>query len=33
MIRDRGSNFTTAFDMVLAVAGIRTVLGNVATPR
>jgi putative transposase len=33
MIRDRGSNFTTAFDMVLAVAGIRTVLGDVATPR
>ena len=26
MIRDRGSNFTTAFDAVLADAGIRTVL-------
>jgi putative transposase len=33
MIRDRGSNFTTAFDAVLADAGIRTVLCNVATPR
>jgi putative transposase len=33
MIRDRGSNFTTAFDAVLADAGIRTVLGNVRTPR
>ena len=33
MIRDRGSNFTTAFDAVLAGAGIRTVLCNVATPR
>jgi putative transposase len=33
MIRDRGSNFTTAFDTVLADAGIRTVLCNVATPR
>ena len=33
MIRDRGSNFTAAFDMVLAEAGIWTVLGNVATPR
>jgi hypothetical protein len=26
MIRDRGSNFTAAFDAVLADAGIRTVL-------
>jgi putative transposase len=33
MIRDRGSNFTTAFDAVLAAAGIRTVLCNVQTPR
>jgi putative transposase len=33
MIRDRGSNFTTAFDTVLADAGTRTVLCNVATPR
>jgi transposase len=33
MIRDRGSNFTAAFDMVLAEAGIRTVLCNVRTPR
>ena len=33
MIRDRGSNFTTAFGAVLADAGIRTVLGNVRTPR
>jgi putative transposase len=33
MIRDRGSNFTTAFDVVLADAGIRTVLCNVRTPR
>jgi putative transposase len=33
MIRDRGSNFTAAFDAVLADAGIRTVLGNVQTPR
>ena len=33
MIRDRGSNFTTAFDAVLAEAGIRTVLCNVRTPR
>ena len=30
MIRDRGSNFTAAFDAVLADAGIRTVLCNVA---
>ena len=33
MIRDRGSNFTAAFDAVLADAGIRTVLCNVGTPR
>jgi putative transposase len=33
MIRDRGPNFTPAFDAVLADAGIRTVLCNVATPR
>jgi hypothetical protein len=33
MIRDRGSNFTTAFDAVLADAGIRTALCNVQTPR
>src|SRR5712691_11586044 len=33
MIRDRGSNFTAAFDAVLADARIRTVLCNVATPR
>ena len=33
MIRDRGSNFTTALDTVLADAGIRTVLCNVRTPR
>jgi putative transposase len=33
MIRDRGSNFTAAFDAVLADAGVRTVLCNVATPR
>ena len=33
MIRDRGSNFTSAFDAVLADAGIRTVLGNIQTPR
>ena len=32
MIRDRGSNFTTAFDAVLAHAGIRTVLCNVGRP-
>src|ERR1017187_591240 len=33
MIRDRGPDFTTAFDAVLAGAGIRTVLCNVRTPR
>ena len=32
MIGDRGSNFTAAFDAVLADAGIRTVLCNVRTP-
>jgi hypothetical protein len=32
MIRDRGSNYTAAFDAVLADAGIRTVLCNVRTP-
>ena len=33
MIRDRGPNFTTAFDAVLADAGIRTVLCSIQTPR
>jgi transposase InsO family protein len=33
MIRDRGPDFTTAFDAILAGAGIRTVLCNVRTPR
>ena len=33
MIRDRGSNFTAAFDAALADGGIRTVLCNVRTPR
>jgi putative transposase len=33
MIRDRGSNFTIAFDAVLADAGIQTVLCNIQTPR
>src|SRR6266480_1345633 len=33
MIRDRGSNFTAAFDAILADAGIQTVLCNVQTPR
>jgi transposase len=33
MIRDRGSNYTAAFDAVLADAGIRTVLCNIQTPR
>jgi len=32
IIRDRGSNFTVAFDAVLADASIRTVLCNVRTP-
>jgi putative transposase len=33
MIRDRSSDFTAAFDAILADAGIRTVLCNVRTPR
>ena len=33
MIRDSGSNFTTAFDAILADAGIRSVLRNIQTPR
>jgi putative transposase len=33
VVRDRGSNYTAAFDAVLADAGIRTVLCNVRTPR
>jgi putative transposase len=33
VIRDRGPDFTATFDAVLAGAGIRTVLCNVATPR
>jgi transposase InsO family protein len=33
MIRDRGSNFTSAFDAVLADAGIRTVRCSVRAPR
>jgi putative transposase len=33
MIRDRGPDFTSAFDAILAGAGIRTVLCNVRTPR
>ena len=33
VIRDRGSNYTAAFDAVLADAGIRIVLCNVQTPR
>jgi hypothetical protein len=32
MIRDRGPDFTAAFDAVLADAGIRTVCCNVRTP-
>ena len=32
IIRDRGPDFTPAFDAVLADAGIRTVLCNVRTP-
>ena len=32
IIRDRGSNYTAAFEAVLADAGIRTVLCNVRTP-
>ena len=31
MIRGRGSNFTAAFDTILADAGIRTVLGETRT--
>jgi len=33
MIRDSGSNFTAAFDAVLADVGIQTVLCNIRTPR
>jgi len=33
MIRDRGSNFTAAFDAVLADADIRTVLCSIQAPR
>jgi putative transposase len=33
MIRDRGPDFTTAFDAVLAGSEIRTVLGNIRAPR
>ena len=33
MIRDRGSNFTAAFEAILADAGIRTVPCNTQTPR
>jgi putative transposase len=33
MIRDRGSNYTAAFDAVLADAGIRSVLCIIQTPR
>ena len=33
MIRDRGSNYTAAFDAVLADAGIRTLPCSVRTPR
>ena len=33
MIRDRDSDFTAAFDAVLANAGVRTVRCNVRTPR
>ena len=33
MIRDRGPDFTAAFDAVLADAGIRTVPCTVRTPR
>jgi putative transposase len=33
MIRDRGSNFTAAFDAILADAGIATVVCSVRTPR
>jgi hypothetical protein len=33
MVRDRDSNFTAAFDAVLADGGVRTVFCNVRTPR
>jgi transposase len=33
MIRDRGSNYTAAFNAVLTDAGIRTVLCSIRTPR
>jgi putative transposase len=33
MIRDRGPDFNSAFDAILADAGIRTMLCNVRTPR
>jgi transposase InsO family protein len=33
MIRGRGPDFTAAVDVVLAEAGVGTVLGNVRTPR
>ena len=33
MIRDRGSDYTAAFDAIFAGAGIRTVLCNMRTPR
>jgi putative transposase len=33
MIRDRGSNFTATFDVILAGAGIRSVRCTVRTPR
>jgi transposase InsO family protein len=33
MIHDRGSNFTAAFDAILAEADIRTTLCNIRTPR
>jgi transposase InsO family protein len=33
MILDRGSNYTAAFDAVLADAGIRAVLCSVHAPR
>ncbi len=33
MIRDRGSNFTAAFNAVLTGADIQTVLCNIQTPR
>jgi hypothetical protein len=33
MIRDRGSDFTAAFDAILTDTGTRTALCNVRTPR